>query len=87
MFTELIFEFAPPYACSSFACAYRTTETASENVNSYILSIDQMQQQPSTCRISSLNDEAFNISVEGATIVEPTGTQSKKILYNEWGGC
>lgn len=37
-------------------------------------------QQLSTCRISSLNDESFNVSVEGATIVEPAGAQSKKVL-------
>lgn len=35
-----------------------------------------------TCRISSLNHEAFNISVEDGAVVESTGTQSQKVLWN-----
>lgn len=33
-----------------------------------------------TCWVSSLNHEAFNISVEDAAVVKPTGTQGKKVL-------
>lgn len=42
--------------------------------------MQQVQQQSHTCRISSLNHETFNVSMEDAAIVEPTGTQSKKVL-------
>lgn len=86
MLTELVFEFTTPYTRPSFACAwliklkYRENKNKSENINSDISGIVQVQDQSHTCGISSLNHEAFNISVEDAAIVEPTGTQSKKVL-------
>lgn len=42
--------------------------------------MQQVKQQFCTCRIPSLNHETFNISVEDAVVVEPTGTQSHKVL-------
>lgn len=47
-----------------------------------LFSVDtQQMHQAQTCRISGLNHEAFNIAVEDGASVEPTGTQSKEVLW------